>query len=210
MEQAERVLASSIVSPLQAFVELVEAKGSFEEELMQKKLPYFDLMNLFDRYIRAVDRRRIVEAIERPVHVFGPKSAWKGNCIYHEPRPFTEMAALFRQAKIVINSVPMFKRGLHERMLLALASGASVITNRSDYVQQIFSNSPALLGYLSPDYTKINEEIERALQDEQKRFTQVVATHATLKAHTWDERAKQLLQELPSHVEAVEQEMQIK
>ncbi len=207
MEKAELVLASGTLSPLQAFVELVEAHGSFEEELLQKKIPYFDLMNAFDRYIRAVDRMRIMEAIDRPIHIFG--TGWKKNKKdhFHDPVPFAEIPALFRRSKIVINSVPMFKRGLHERLLLALASGAEVCTNRSFYNEKVFGEN--LLYYLSPDYASINEKIAHRVADEAGRFAAVSKMQAIIKQdHTWDIRAKQLKEVLPGHIEAVEKELQ--
>ncbi len=209
IQKAETVLSSETLSPLQAFVELVESHGSFEEELLQKKIPYFDLMNVFDRYIRAIDRVRIMEAIDRPLHIYG--TGWKKNSkdIFHDPVPFEKMPELLRRSKIVINSVPMFKRGLHERLLLALASGASVVTNKSYGLQKVFGEGGGLDYFLAPHYKDVNLAIERALGDEDSRFKAVLERHdLILQEHTWDARAKELILQLPPHIEAIEKGMQ--
>lgn len=202
VELCERVLASDTLSHMQAFVELVEAKGEFEQELIAKSLDYFDVLNTIDRYIRAVDRMRIVDAIERPVHLFGSKK-YK-NTIYHGEVPFTEMPQILSRAKFVINSFPMFKRGLHERLLSSLACGASVIAKETFFLQEIFGrNSLAIL-----DYSNINEKIEAALKDEDARFKAVTATHEVIRRdHTWDERAKQLIAVLPGFIRRIKETM---
>lgn len=205
LEIAEKVLASDHISHLQAFVELVEERGDFEKELVDKSIEYFDLMNSLDQYIRGVDRRRILEAIDRPVHIFGAKkyealwtkSSKKSKLVFHNEVPFREMPSVLKRSRIVINSFPMFKRGLHERMLMSLACGASVLGNDNMYVQKEFGQSLAIGNFLSPNYHLANTFIEEALKDEQKRHRAVVATHEAIRfKHTWDVRAKQLVETL--------------
>lgn len=203
LDIAENVLESDRLSHLQAFVELVEERGDFEKELVDKSIEYFDLMNSLDQYIRGVDRRRILEAIDMPVHIFGAKKyeglwkkAIKGSkkLTFHDEVPFSQMPAVLKRSRVVINSFPMFKRGLHERMLLSLACGASVVCNDNIYVQTQFSPSLAIGNYLSPRYSQVNAFIEAALKDEETRHAAVIGTHDAIRSkHTWDVRAKQLI-----------------
>lgn len=206
VEVAEMVLASERLSHLQAFVELIEERGDFEKELVDKSIEFFDLMNSLDQYIRGVDRIRIVDAIDRPVHIIGAKkyeAVWakaiknSKKLVFHNEVPFGEMPAILMRSRVVINSFPMFKRGLHERMLMSLACGASVLGSDNLYVQSSFPASLAVGSYLSPQYGRANAFIEAALQDEEARHCAVVATHHTIKSHhTWNVRAKQLVQML--------------
>ena len=107
-----------------------------------------------------------------------------------------------QRSKVVLNSFPMFKRGLHERLLLALASGASVVSTDSMYVQRAFGKTGAILPYLSTSYDTVNQMIEVALQDEDTRFANVMATHEILKKyHTWDVRAQMLVDTLQTLLE---------
>lgn len=214
LEVAEKVLASASISHLQAFVELVEERGAFEKELVDKSIEFFDLMNSLDQYIRGVDRRRILEAIDRPVHVFGAKKyeeLWKKSIkdfkklVFHDEVPFAEIKSVLKRAKVVLNSFPMFKRGLHERMLTSLACGASVLGNDNVYVQSEFGSSPlAILNILSPNYNQVNMLIDAALKNEEARFDAVVATHDTIRSkHTWDVRARMLLEILPPMLDEI-------
>ncbi len=210
---AERVLASPTLSHLQAFVELIEKKGDFEKELLAKSIQFFDMLNSLDQYIRAIDRRSIVEALDRPVHIFGAKQyieLWQKSVkdpkklIFHPEVAFKELPALLKRSRIVINSFPMFKRGLHERLLMALSCGASVLCNDNVLVQKTFGKSSAILKYLFPDYAKANQLIEACLQDEQARLKAVFDTHPTIREkHTWDVRAHALLTILPSFLEDI-------
>lgn len=213
-EVAQKVLASDHISHLQAFVELVEERGAFEKEVVDKQLEFFDLMNSLDQYIRGIDRIRMLQAIDRPVHIFGAKKyeeLWKKSIkethklIYHDEVPFSKMQEVLVRSRVVVNSFPMFKRGLHERLLLGLASGASVLGNDNVYVANEFGSCPtALLNVLSPNYTQANQLIENALKDEEARFAAVVATHDIIRnKHTWDVRARQLVAILPQMLDQV-------
>ncbi len=213
VEVAETVLASTHISHLKALVGLIERRDDFEKELLEKSIDYFDLANSLDQYIRGVDRIGILEAIERPVHIFGAKKdedLWSKSIsnpkklIFHGEVPYKEMSAILRRSRIVINSFPMFKRGLHERVLLSLASGASVVGSDNIYMQKCFGVTPALMPSTFPDYAKVNVLIDAALKDEDARFSAVVATHDTIRAeHTWDVRAKTLLEKIPSMLEEI-------
>lgn len=205
---AERVLASPNVSHLQAFTELVEQHGSFEKELLSKKLDFFSQLNMLEVYIRNVDRLRLIQAIEgRTVHIFSAKpfaESWKRalkdkkNVQFYDEVPFNELPAIFGRARCVINSIPTIKRGLHERLLLALASGASVLGNDNLFIQSQFPASSANLTYLSPDYKKVNTLLDQAFSNEEKRLADVFATQKIIQEnHTWDARAKTLIETLP-------------
>lgn len=208
LEIAERVLASPHVSHLQAFTEEVEEHGPFEKELLAKKLDFFSQLNMLEVYIRNVDRLRLIQSIEgHTVHIFSAnvfKQAWKKalgdkkNIAFHDEVSFDELAAIFARAKCVVNSIPTIKRGLHERLLLALGQGASVLGNENIFIAGQFAPSKALLNMLSPDYSQANDLLQDAFANEEARFADVVATHQTIKElHTWNVRAKTLANTLP-------------
>lgn len=209
LEIAERVLASPNLSHLQAFFELVEQHGPFEKELLSKKLDFFSQLNMLEVYIRNTDRLRLIQNIEgRTVHIFSAKvfqHNWqralqdKKNVQYHDEVPFEQLAEIFGRARAVINSIPTIKRGLHERLLLALAQGASVISNENMVVPVEFRQPNAVLLYLSPDYKGVNTLLDEAFTDEEARLNDVLATHKTIKErHSWDARAKTLIKTLPT------------
>ena len=161
----------------------------------------FDLMENFDRYLRALDRERMLLAIEgRDIHIFGLHDGWKkilkkkSHVFYHNAFPFEKSPEIFRRAKCVISSSPMFKRGLHERMLLALSQGASVLCNDSLFIQRDFHYQKAILPILSPDYSKANALIDHAFANEKERLEQVWQRMKPFVIYyTWDSRARTLV-----------------
>lgn len=209
MDMAEEVMASTHRTHLQAFVELVEQQGAFEKELLKKKIEYFDLMNSLELYIRSVDRVRHLQAIDGyDIHIFGAKAyeeGWKRELkgkkrlFFHPEVPHDELPKIFRRARVVLNSLPTIKRGFHERLLLALSQGASVLGNGNVYIESQFPESKALLNILPPNYAKANSLLADAFKDEEARLADVLFTHATIgEHHTWDQRAKTLLKKLPA------------
>ncbi|MBS0635669.1 MAG: glycosyltransferase family 1 protein [Verrucomicrobia bacterium] len=205
---AEKVLASPHISHLQAFMELVEQLGPFEKELMDKKLDFFSQLNLLEVYIRNTDRLRMIQNIKNhTVHIFTAKSfmpVWKDrlkgqtNLEFHDEVPFDQLGEIFSRAKCVINSIPTIKRGLHERLLLALAKGASVLTSENIFISSQFAPSKAILNVLSPNYATIDAQIAEACKDEEARFKDVLACQQVIQSkHTWDARAKTLMETLP-------------
>lgn len=205
---AERVLASPHVSHLQAFTEEVEEHGPFEKELLAKKLDFFSQLNMLEVYIRNIDRMRLIQNIDgHTVHIFSAKvftEAWKRalhnkkNIEFHEEVSFDELATIFGRAKCVINSIPTIKRGLHERLLLALGQGASVLGSENIFITGQFHPSKALLNILSPDYSNANDLLKDAFANEEARLLDVLSTHNTIKEqHTWNVRAKTLVDTLP-------------
>jgi len=216
LDIAERVLASSQLSHLQAFTELVEEHGDFEKELLSKKLDFYSQLNMLEVYIRNTDRLRIVQNIENyTVHIFCSSAfqlnwqkALKGqkNIQFHDEVSFKDLGTIFSRAKAIINSIPTIKRGLHERLLLALASGASVLGNENVFITSQLQAPKALLNILSPNYKNANAMLDETFDNEEARLADVFSTHKIIKEHhTWDVRAKTLMTTLPPFLRRLNQ-----
>mgnify|MGYP001413601984 CR=1 FL=1 len=97
-------------------------------------LPYVD------KYVRNVRRRLVVKALRgRTIHVFG-NGDWAmlnddGGLRLHGAVDFREMARVFRRTKVVVNVLPWFTHGSHERPMLAAYAGAMVLSDRSVWLQ---------------------------------------------------------------------------
>ena len=75
---------------------------------------------------------------------------------------------------------------------------SSLFYNDNIFIQNQFPTSSAILTYLSPDYKKVNSLLDQALGNEEKRLADVFATHKIIQEnHTWDVRAKTLMDTLP-------------
>ena len=156
----------------------------------------------FDLYVRAIDRIELLKSLEGlPVHIFGNEPAtrkWgdfldlkKGNFHLHPAVDFPQSIEVMKQAQIVLNSSPMFKKGAHERIFYGLGSGAAVLTNPTTWIKDNYKENEEIL--LNSSETRQNleellfhpEKLEAMAQKGQKKV---------MKQDTWDHRAASLLQ----------------
>jgi len=101
-----------------------------------------------------------------------------------------------RRSKIVLNSCPSIKEGVHERLLAAYASGAAVITSASSFLKTEF---PSAQFYSAYKWDSVNDLISELLDDEELRRSSVREAQQTIKIqYTWDVRTHQLLEQLPA------------
>ena len=167
-------------------------------------------------YIRGKDRVELVKAIdEAKVDIFGSAESltgWKKylgkkrNIAIHDPVPFEQAIDIMKHSKIVLNSCPWIKNGAHERLFTALACGALPITNENIYLREQFQDGKSIVFYRPNHWDKANHRINEYLANSAKR--EQVAEHGrniVMKAHTWDNRAAELIKELPPILKKVRQ-----
>ena len=208
------VLYSNSRSPLRAFCEEVHPGDSVDKELLSLGIARFHVANSLEQYVRAIERMRFVDAIsDYDVHVFGAKEEhvkWKHafpdkkRLFLHDEVAYTSLPELFRRSKIVINSAPMIKHGIHERILLALSQGASVITSDNVYISQRFIQEKAVQGVLAPNFKNLDAIIEEMLEDEDERLDEVLETHPMIRSEfSWDARVTMLNERLPEMIQEI-------
>lgn len=199
-------LSSATLSHPSALYQALQNDSRAEEEIVATGIAAFDVINSIDRKLRALDKICLLEATHRPVHIFGhtdEHEKWKKtlpqkkNFIFHDAIPFDVLPDILRRSKVVLSSVPMFKRSFHERALMALGCGCSVITNKTDTLMAEFGCTKGISYFLAPDYNAINTSIEAALSSEQDRLTAAYnARQIVLHKHTWDARVATLKEKL--------------
>lgn len=184
--------------------------GQPEGDEFEKKIYYY--LNFADNYMRGKDRTELIRSIKNAhVHVFGdiswrvekPIQGWdhslKGmkNVTIHPPVAFQECLEILKQSKICLNSMPFFKNGTHERIFTGLACGALPITSDNLWVRNNFSHGEDILIYKPKQWHEVDAWVNDYLSDPSK-LKQVVekGREKVMKEHTWDIRAKQLLQRL--------------
>lgn len=202
-EAANISLSSSTIPVYQAIAEAIDNEIQQGTNL---NIQDFDIMHLIDQielYMRGKDRVELIKAIKTiPIHVFGSGNFEKylgnqKNVILHPSLTFKEALEVMQASKIVLNSCPQFKKGSHERILYGLASGALVITNRNNYLEEQFREGESILFYQYPSLENLDNLLNEYLSDEEKRVKLVEAGRSiVMKSHTWDARAPYLIQHL--------------
>lgn len=165
-EASKRVLSSQNVSILQSLLEL----GVSEEDLPR----YHGEVDLYTRF---VDRTMLMQSLKgHQVHIWGngPWEKYAPHATIHPPVSFDQTLEIMKVAKVVVNSSPRFKQGLHERITYGPICGAAVLSayEKGFTYQYGKWQIPSLKNW---------EEIARQMQKH------------ILAEHTWDQRATVLL-----------------
>lgn len=202
----EQTLASRDTNHVYSILKLLKEFPDYQKELKNLQISVNEFCNQIEQIMRSKDRVNLMLSIDREVHIYGDdRETWKKvlknkkNCIYHPAIDFLEIDILFQRTRIVLNSVPMLKEGLHERLLHALIAGASCVSNQNLLLPAFFSENRAFGTFLSPAYQEVNRVIDRMLEDEGQRQADVRKSQETISLHhTWDQRAAQLIAYLES------------
>lgn len=169
LEAASKVLSPRNLSIVEALLEL-DVK---EEDLARHHFAV-------DLYTRFHDRVNVLRALKtHTIHIWG-KGPWKKyvpEAIIHPAIPFEETVEIMKKAKVVVNSSPRFKRGLHERILYGSLCGAAVLSGQGG------------------GYTYRYGEWEDLSFADWKSIAQA-KQEEVLEEHTWDHRARSLLHHL--------------
>ena len=205
----EMVFSDITISLAQALVSAWSDSG-----MSPKGVDFLFLYYYLDNYTRGRDRVELIRSIKNAkVHIFGELSTdnavgvlgWsqylgsQGNVTVHPSVPFAEALDIMKKSKIVLNSMPFFRNGTHERIFAGLACGALPITSESLYLRENFQDGKELFYYQSNRLDVVNDKIEDLLSHEDRRKDIVRAGRAkVMREHTWDQRVDQLLQEMPA------------
>ncbi len=205
------VLSNDTISVAQALVAAWNASG-----LDPHGIDFVTLYYYLDNYTRGKDRVELIRSIKNArIHVFGemaPDNAvgilnWpqylasQKNVTLHPSVPFGQGMDILKQAKIVLNSMPFFRDGSHERIFTALACGALPVTSESLYLHEQFQADEDLVFYQSARKNEVGARIDAWLGDEKKRQHVVEqGRQKVLQHHTWDNRVQEIMRVVPTMI----------
>lgn len=202
------VFSNERASLAQALVQAWNASGHDP-----KGVDFMTLYYYLDNYTRGKDRIELIRSIkDAHVHIFGelspdnavgilgwqPYLASRSNVTIHPSLPFAEGLNIMKQSKIVLNSMPFFRDGTHERVFAALACGCLSISSESIYLREQFRDGEGVVFYRAQHRADVNAFINEMLKHEPKRIEAAErGREKVLQYHTWDARVARLLEELP-------------
>lgn len=166
------------------------------EQLVQ----YIRLFRFLDVYAISYYRERAIKLlIENGIRVtlYGhgwDKCDWIShpNIEYHPNVAPEEILALMKRTKVVLNSMPNFKDGSHERIFNGMLAGAVVVSDTSCYLEEVAGKKLIYLYDLKQQQelpqmiTYILEHPEEAGQMTERAYKEA-AEH-----HTWQKRAQEI------------------
>lgn len=204
----ERVFEDPKLSYIEALDEAAKKEGVFEGQ----KLP--EVLQDLECYLKGKDRVDLIKAVrESPIHIFGSSIdtiGWKEyfankpNIKVHPSVNYPQAIQIMKMSKILLNPSLKNKEGAHERIFTALACGALVITNESQYLQEHFVEGKDIVYYRHPLLEEIQEAISTYLSDESRRTEMVKnGCKKIAEGETWDHRVTTLEKELPPLLQSI-------
>jgi glycosyltransferase involved in cell wall biosynthesis len=206
-EASDLALHSKEISCIQAFVQTMDQYIS-AGKLKPEPLNFPEIIDQIEIHTKGKDRVELLKAVKDiPIHIFGNSiELWKKylgeqtkNIELHEPVNFELAMEIMRQSKVLLNSCAWLKDGTHERILAGIANGALVLTNENIYMNEHFTDGDNIALYPAGKWELVPEKLQEYLSNETKRKKTVEkGQELVLKHHTWDQRVKTLLKELPA------------
>ncbi len=131
------------------------------------------------------------------VTVFGvgwDRCEWESpNVVYAGVTSPAQILELMNQSKIVLNTMTWFKQGAHDRIFNGMLAGAAVVSDRSEYVEEIFTNGKQLQLFSLDGIKELPEIVQSLLQH--PRVAQDMADcgyEETRRRHMWINRLQDI------------------
>lgn len=151
-------------------------------------------------HYRTLAVKMLVESGVR-VHVYG--SGWDSagidseNLIIHGLVSPEECLEQMYDAKIVLNSMPWFKDGSHERLFNAMLAGSVCVTDDSKWIHENFVNGENIFIYNLEKMSEMVSQVKDILSEPAKYQGVADAGYKEAVAkHTWSHRALAILEEM--------------
>lgn len=182
----------------------------FQSEFAKYQLTFSDeefagVMNeltIVDKYIRLKNREQLLHHLTShhiTVDVFG--AGWENyqckNSEYlniHNQVGFTEALDIMCDSQIVLNALPLFLDGSHERVFTSMLCGAVCMSEENAYLKEEFEDGENICFFHMKNLDKMVSDIQSLLSDNRKAETIANAgRQLALEKHTWDTRAQMIL-----------------
>lgn len=173
--------------------------ASAEDELLRRVIETYRFCDVNTQYIY---RKKLVrELIDQEIHVTVYGGGWEllgwDDHPYFHRYPFApakECISKMQDAKFVLNILPWFKAGTHDRINNAMLAHAVCVTDRSSYLEERFTDGEDLLYVSLEDIGAAAERIKALLREPQRaeRIAESGYQKAVLK-ETWQNRAMDML-----------------
>ena len=171
-----------------------------EEDKKTLRLVLYKMLFL-DLYMRNYYRGKVVAALAEaglPVTVIG--KGWeelplkKGEIRIREKMDSLGVLRAQREARVVLNVLPWFREGAHDRIWNGILAGAAVVTDGNGWLAKEVPEGCGVSYYSLLDMQGLVEKAGELLKDPE-RCREMVETGrpVVLERHTWDRRAEEIL-----------------
>ncbi len=155
-------------------------------------------------FVRNYIREEIIQALfdaGQPVHIFG--NGWEKlaekypafRAYFHGEVDVLETVHVNQKAKVVLNILPWFKDGTHDRIATAQLNGAVVLTDDNPYLQSLYSDGEDIFFFDAAGTKGLPEIVRRILSDPGEMYKAATAGYdRACRELTWESVAEKLIQ----------------
>ncbi len=207
LEKIANAVFERMISAPEYTMEYVIEKTLSDERIVlpdDKLRTVIRALHYIDMYASSYYREKLVRTLAvngLPITIYGKGwdiCDWRGleNVNYRGTVSAYDAVRIMGDSKIVLNSMPWFRDGSHDRVFNGMLSGAYVMSKESKYLREVISEDAAKLFSLS-EIDELPEILPELLTtpDAMQR-TADCGYELAVKAHTWDCRAKELDRDL--------------
>lgn len=157
---------------------------------------------IVDKYIRLKNREMLLNHLTShniTVDVFG--TGWKHyNCAnpeclnIHGQLSFTETLDTMCDSKIVLNALPLFLDGSHERVFTSMLCGAICMSESNIYLKEEFEDGNNICFFNMNNLDGLVSTLQELLSNSEKASQIALAgQQLSLEKHTWEARAMEII-----------------
>lgn len=201
---------------MRAIIDMMFANPSLTMEACLEKLlldsgkqlepfAFAELMNRYHQaefYVRAHNRHKMVDSILEagiPITIIG--NQWDAYHTSHrkyltikEPVGYALSLEMILHAKMLLNILPNFKDGIHDRVLSAMYNRTISITDQSRYLQEQFLSDDEIIFYDLAHMEKLPDQILKLKNDPYKMEKMTEQAYKKVSSmFTWEVRMRELL-----------------
>ena len=179
--------------------ELKGRNSEWDENRIKEEIIYYK--NL-DWYLMTYIRVEAVRAlIKGGVNVTVYGSNWEKFEYYNSPHFMhkglvtqTECLAKMKESKIVLNVMPWFKSGTHDRVINAMLAGAVCLTDGSSYMDEVFEKDKHYVCYDLQHLEQLPDIVRQILQSDHAEMRRQAYQKAN-GMHRWIQRIEKIEKE---------------
>lgn len=112
----------------------------------------------------------------------------------HGDISYNEAKNVMRDSKILLNAMPLYHDGSHERVFAAMQSGAIVASDRSIFLEECFYDHKDIIFYDPNDIEALSSTIKTLLNDPVRAQYIIDNAYVLSLNHTWSMRAASILE----------------
>ena len=164
MKWIEYMLLNASLSPEEALQRMIEdAGGAFsKEQFLGLALNLKEAIVFVRNYIREEVISTLLQN-DIPIHM---KQKYPDKAMqFHEDISIDRTIRLNGESKIVLNILPWFRAGSHDRIVTAQLNGAAVLTDENEYLRTQYTDGESICFFGSDNTKNLPRQIESVLSD---------------------------------------------